>query len=189
MLNVAFVPSKIGLAALCVIVRSADAVTVTAAVSGPLLVVFGSDVDDVTVASFVTLPVASGRTVSVIVSLCAPASVANVQTTGPVPVHVPPVAVALTNSPFVNAFVTETLVAEEGPLFVTVTLKVAFVPSKIGLAALCVTARSADAATATDAVSGPLLAVFGSNVVLVTFAVLVVVPADEGCTVSVTVAL
>lgn len=86
-----------------------------------------SNAADDAVVLFVIVPVVVGVSVSVIVSVPPEASVAIEQVIGPVPLHeVPAVDDTETSVPFVNVSDTLTLVALDGPLFVTLIVNVEF---------------------------------------------------------------
>jgi len=101
--------------------RSATGVTVVTTGGVTLLVKFGSGVGDVTLAVLVKVPEAGAVTISVKFVVTLAARVANDQVTTPLLVKPPPVA--LTNvTPTGKASVITTLLAVEGPKFVTVTV-------------------------------------------------------------------
>jgi hypothetical protein len=172
--------------------RSADKPLTVVVVVALLLPDTGSATLLVTLAVLLNVPPAVGVTTIVTVALAALARVPRLHVTVAVPLQLPCDGVVDTQvTPPGSVSVTETPVAELGPLFVTVIVYVRFCPTRIGSGeSVLVTERFAEGFTVVVVVQ-LLFPVFGSVTPLVTLAVLLSVPtaAADGVTTMVTVAL
>ncbi len=142
--------------------------TANAAVVALLFAGFESAVDEVTVAVFdVLVPGAPAWVTIVIVAEAPLASVPSEQTTVDVPLQLPCDGVAEVKvTPAGSASVTTTLLAGEGPLFVTLIVNVAGEPVGTGFVGpVFVIARSATAGLTVVMTVDVLFAAFGSEVV------------------------
>ena len=100
------------------IAKSANGVTVVVTGGVTLFVGVGSGVGEPTLAKFVSVPLAGAVTVTVRLVFCAAASVPRFHVTRPL--LVTPLPLALTNDTLLgNVSVTITLLAADGPRFVT----------------------------------------------------------------------
>jgi hypothetical protein len=164
---------------------SAAAVTVVMTGTVTLFVLLGSTVGELALAVFVSEPPAGAVTVTVILLIWPPAKVPNVQLTTPLVFNPPPVA--LTNvTPNGNVSVTTTLLALDGPKFVTEIVYTRLLVA--GTVAEPVLPRPTSAAGVTVVMTGTvtLFVLLGSTVGELALAVFVSVPLAGAVTVTVT---
>jgi hypothetical protein len=163
---------------------SATGVTVVMTGAVTLFVLFGSTVGVLTLAVFVSVPLAGAVTVTVTLLTWPLASVPNVQFTTPLLLAPPPLA--LTNvTPNGSVSVTTTLLALEGPKFVTDIVYTKLLAARTDAEPVLPIATSAIGVTVVMTSRVTLLVLFGSPVGELTLAVLVSEPLVGAVTVTV----
>ena len=128
--------------------RSAFALTVMVALSGPSLALFGSTVVEVTPAVLLIVPTVVAWRAIVTTALWPAVSTPMLQVIGPLPVHEPIVEVAELNVALEKLSLRVTPVAVDGPLLVTVTVNVTLALCSAGPEVVCETPTSACVTTA-----------------------------------------
>jgi hypothetical protein len=165
---------------------SATGVTVVMTGTVTLFVLFGSTVGELTLAVLVSVPLAGAVTVTLRLLIWPLANVPRLQLT--TPLVFTPLPLALTNvTPAGRVSVTVTLLALDGPKFVTEIVYTRLLLAKTLAAAVFPRPTSATGVTVVMTGGVMLLVLFGSPVGELTLAVLVNVPLAGAVTVTVTV--